>query len=119
MALTKCSGTDVFTGAPIEVAFRDTIESVAPATAAGTYLSPGFIDIQVNGFAGVDYNNPATAAEEIARSIRVLWSAGITRFYPTVITGGPGEMCGALHNLAHAAETLEEGAAIDGFHVEG
>ena len=120
MAYMNCSGIDVFSGNTVEVAFDTTIHSIAPA-AAGTdlYLTPGFIDIQVNGFAGVDYNRPETTHEEIARSIHVLCSCGVTRFYPTVITGGPEDMAGALKNLACAKETLAEGAAMDGFHVEG
>jgi N-acetylglucosamine-6-phosphate deacetylase len=43
----------------------------------------------------------------------------VTRFYPTVITGSPADMLGALRNLKCAKETLPEGAAMDGFHVEG
>jgi len=94
--------------------------SVAPAPApAGSFIAPGWIDIQVNGFAGVDYNHPHTPHEEIARSIHALFSTGVTRFYPTVITGPPDDMEGALRNLARAAESLSEGGAIDGFHVEG
>jgi N-acetylglucosamine-6-phosphate deacetylase len=83
------------------------------------YLAPGWIDIQVNGFAGVDYNDPLTPHEQIARSIQVLFRTGVTRFYPTVITGSPEGMAGALLNLARAKDTLAEGAAMDGFHVEG
>ena len=49
---------------------------------------------QVNGYAAVDYNSPATPHEEIARSIDVLHSTGTARFYPTVITGGPQNMDG-------------------------
>ena len=73
----------------------------------------------MNGFAGVDYNSPATPHEEIARSIQVLYSTGVTRFYPTVITGSPDGMLGALANLSKAKDTLAEGEAMDGFHVEG
>ena len=116
----NCSGIDPHTGAAVEVIFDETIQSVSPsATTPGAYLAPGWIDIQVNGFAAVDYNDPATPAEKIARSIQVLFSTGVTRFYPTVITGSPERMEGALRNLARAKDSLSEGGAIDGFHVEG
>lgn len=115
----KCSGIDALTGRPAEVSFQATIEAVGPAVAPRRYLAPGWIDLQVNGFAGVDYNSPTAPHEEIARSIRVLYSSGVTRFYPTVITGSPEDMQGALRNLAEAKERLAEGEAIEGFHVEG
>ena len=83
------------------------------------WVAPGWVDIQVNGFAGVDYNAPTAPHDEIARSVRVQYSAGVTRFYPTVITGAPDDMVAALKNLTRAKETLAEGAAMDGFHVEG
>jgi len=86
---------------------------------AAAWLAPGFVDIQVNGFAGVDYNSPTASHEEIARSIRVLFSTGVTRFFPTVITGPPDGMLGALRNLAVARESLKDGAAMEAFHVEG
>ncbi len=31
------------------------------------FVAPGFIDLQVNGFAGVDYNDPASSHDTIAR----------------------------------------------------
>jgi N-acetylglucosamine-6-phosphate deacetylase len=119
--MTICSGADVETGRPVEVSFGETVEAVR-ATAAGVadvYVAPGFIDLQVNGFAGVDYNDPATPHEEIARSIRAMFATGVTRFYPTVITGAPADMTAALRNLSRAKDELAEGQAIDGFHVEG
>src|SRR6185503_18959333 len=87
------------------------------------WIAPALVDLQVNGFAGVDYNSPAPltddALEEIARSIRAMFSTGVTRFFPTVITGAPDDMLAALKNLARARETLSEGAAMEAFHVEG
>src|SRR5262249_30169482 len=103
----NCSGIDALTGAPVAVEFADTIMEVrdAPGLREASYLSPGFIDIQVNGFAGVDYNRPDTAHSEVARSIRALFATGVTRFYPTVITGPPGDMTAALANLSRAKDT--------------
>ena len=120
MPLLHCSGIDALTGLPVELAFQETIVAVTPAVpTSDLYLSPGFIDLQVNGFAGVDYNHPRTPHEEIARSLHAQFATGVTRLYPTVITGAPAEMLECLRNLAAARESLPEGHAMDGFHVEG
>src|SRR3954470_7504254 len=115
-----CSGVDIESGNPVEITFDDVVLSVAKneTLPRDIYVAPGFIDIQVNGFAGVDYNHPATPHDEIARSLAALFATGVTRFYPTVITGPPGDMVEALANLARAADILPDGDAIDGFHVE-
>jgi N-acetylglucosamine-6-phosphate deacetylase len=116
----NCSGIETFGGAAVQVTFDGTISAIDPVGQSGElYLAPGFIDLQVNGFLGVDFNDPKCTMEQIARSIRGLFATGVTRFYPTVITGSPDDMLGALRNLKCAKETLREGAAIDGFHVEG
>src|SRR5215831_8376229 len=114
----RCSGTDALTGLPVEIAFQETINSVTPlAETTSLYLAPGFIDLQVNGFAGVDYNHPAAPHDDVARSLRAQFATGVTRLYPTVITGAPTGMLECLRNLAAARESLPEGRAIDGFHV--
>ena len=83
------------------------------------WVAPGLIDIQVNGFAGVDYNSPDTPLDEIARSIEVIKASGVTRFYPTVITGSNSNIRGSLANLARAKRELSTGPTMPGFHVEG
>jgi N-acetylglucosamine-6-phosphate deacetylase len=116
----NCIGIDILSRSPVQVTFDETIRAIKTAEGQdGVYVSAGLIDLQVNGFAGVDYNDPKCTGAEIARSIRMLFSTGVTRFYPTVITGSPEDMLGALRNLTSAKDELPEGAAMDGFHVEG
>ncbi len=120
MTLRNCCGIDALTGRAVDISFDSRIVKIAPALeSGGVYVAPGWIDLQVNGFAGVDYNHPKTPLEEIARSIRALHATGVVRFYPTVITASPGDMEGSLRNLARGADELPEGEAIAGFHVEG
>ena len=116
------TGVDINTGARVELSFERTIQSVDVLIREiedAPYVAPGWIDLQVNGFAGVDYNSPNTPHDEIARSLEVLFSTGVTRFYPTVITGRREDMRGALHNLGVAKRGLPQGRAMEGFHVEG
>jgi len=95
------------------------VELLLGAEDRGEWIAPGFIDLQVNGFAGVDYNSPSAPHEEIERSIRALFSTGVMRFLPTVITGSPEGMLGALRNLARARAAGGVMLAMEGFHVEG
>ena len=125
----KCDGRLAASGEHVEVEFDSVIQHVDPvlgsaaqgssSEGSSVWLAPGFIDLQVNGFAGVDYNAPTTQPDEIARSIRALFSTGVSRFFPTIITGAPEDMVAALANLAAARESLEDGAAMEAFHVEG
>ncbi len=118
----KCDGREVSSGERIVVEGDSVITHVDPLFTSSDediWISPGFVDLQVNGFAGVDYNSPTAGMEEIGRSIRVLFTTGVTRFFPTVITGPPADMLGALRNLAKARESLAEGHAMEAFHVEG
>jgi N-acetylglucosamine-6-phosphate deacetylase len=118
----KCNGIDVVTGEYTQISFNGVIDGVDHLLTRPdepVYIAPGFIDLQVNGFAGVDYNNPAAEPEQIAHSIRCLYATGVTRFFPTVITGSPDDMAGALRMLSAAREAIPEGLAMEAFHVEG
>jgi N-acetylglucosamine-6-phosphate deacetylase len=81
--------------------------------------TPGLVDLQVNGFAGVDFNNPVASLSEIARALDAILATGVTRCLPTVITGPPDAMLASLRNLHWAQNELPRGAVIAGFHVEG
>ena len=116
----KCSGIHVATGIPTTIEFDQRIQKVETAEDGGDrYMAPGLIDIQVNGYAGVDFNNPSVSHAEISRAVRALVATGVSRFFPTVITGSPDGMLGALRNLRAAKDRIEEGAVIEGIHVEG
>jgi N-acetylglucosamine-6-phosphate deacetylase len=100
------------------------VDELIRAPETTEFLAPGFIDLQVNGFAGVDYNNPAASHDAIAQSIRRMFTTGVTRFFPTVITGSEERITGAVRNLAAAKKQfagagMPEGHAMAGFHVEG
>jgi N-acetylglucosamine-6-phosphate deacetylase len=118
----KCSGFDYATRAWTEVSGGAVIQSVEqplPAPASGPLLAPGFIDIQVNGFAGVDYCGAGASVEDIGRSLEAQFACGVTRLLPTVITGGYEEMQAAIRGLAQARGRLPYGRAMEGFHIEG
>ncbi len=118
----KCFGIETATGSAIEISASAVIDGVDHLISPPRdlpYIAPGFVDLQVNGFAGVDYCSPHAPAEKIAWSIRMIHATGVTRFFPTVITGSPEDMAGALRNLARAKASLPEGGAMEAFHVEG
>lgn len=118
-----CSGRDATTGDWIEVEFDEIIRDIRPAQPKGadnsSWIAPGFVDIQVNGFAGVDFNRPETPQTAIQNALDLILSTGVTRCLPTVITGPKDDMVACLRNLANAKRALPLGAAIAGFHVEG
>jgi N-acetylglucosamine-6-phosphate deacetylase len=118
----NCSGINLATGEPIDVQFGELIESVGVAsgdTAGLPLLAPGWIDLQVNGYAGADFNSPSTSASEIGHALHELHAGGTTRIYATVITGSPGQISAALRNLAAARDMLPDGETIEGIHLEG
>ena len=117
----KCSGYNTSNGELVEIEFDTVITHVDPVLSEGddVNLAPGFIDLQLNGLAGVDYNSPAATHEQIARSLDAVFSTGVTRFLPTIITGAPDKMLAAIANVAAARESIENGAAMEAFHIEG
>ncbi len=119
----KCSGLSAVSGERIEIEFDTAIKNVDPLLTSdaddAVFLAPGFVDLQVNGFAGVDFNSPTASHDEIDRALAVIFSTGVTRVFPTVITGAPDAMLATLRNLAGARESLPRGQAIEAIHVEG
>src|SRR5262245_29447878 len=83
-------------------------------------IAAGFIDLQINGYDGVDFNNTETDAEEIDTVTKQLWRTGVTAFCPTIITGSFDHISKCVSNLIRAAgESPEFARAMIGIHVEG
>jgi hypothetical protein len=47
---------------------------------------PGLIDLQVNGFKGIDFSGAHLSEEDVVRACRELLEAGTTAFLATLIT---------------------------------
>ncbi len=118
---TKYVGLSPLDSRAIEVIVEDgRITTVSPSDERPTrWIAPGLIDVQVNGFATVDYNSPTTPLDDIAHSIEVQRRSGVTRLLPTVITGSNENIRGSLANLAKAAREVAGKSSIQCFHVEG
>lgn len=80
-------------------------------------LVPGFIDLQVNGYFGVDL--AAGDAEAWACVVRRLPETGTTAFLPTFITAPLAELAASLDRASRLLPGLPAGARVLGVHVEG
>jgi len=118
----NCSGIEVATGQSIGIEFdyriRD-VWSVDRQADPKLLVAPGFIDIQVNGFGGIDFNDPEATLSDTAQALDHLLATGVTRCLPTVITGPPDHMLACLTHLRRAQRGLPRRRLIAGFHVEG
>ena len=84
------------------------------------WLAPPLVDLQVNGFAGVDFQQDDLAADELLKAVRGLRAAGCTRFLLTLVTDDWSRLMARLRHIRKVREeTPELGAAIAGWHVEG
>jgi len=98
----------------VEVA-DGTIAAYGLASANGRGIAvPGFVDLQVNGFAGVDFL--AADADGYARAGEALLKTGVTAYVPTFITAEEAQLVNALHAVPTTQET---GPRILGVHLEG
>ena len=74
----------------------------------------GLCDLQVNGFAGVDFNDPATTPADVRRAAVAMQATGVTSFLPTLISS-------SLDVFATCARTItaSDAVGIAGLHMEG
>lgn len=83
-------------------------------------VSAGLCDLQVNGFAGVDFNAGAFAAGEIDHALEALRRTGVTQVLPTIITAHPDELGTRFAALDAAVSASRLGPSMcPGYHLEG
>lgn len=79
----------------------------------------GFVDLQVNGFLGIDFSEAGLTLEKVRQVVVELCRRGTVAFCPTIITSPPEIYAGNLPILAQAMEERDLQPHLLGIHVEG
>jgi len=97
--------------------------------AAGCYISPGLIDIQVNGYNSVSFSlesaektttgNKDLTVDDVKKVTEGLWKEGVTTYFPTLTTNSRELLVKNFRTLAIAASDNANLGSIAGFHLEG
>lgn len=126
MSVSNCTmieGLDYRTGKPIAVEIEaGTIVDIRENHAQNTtsFIGPGLVDLQVNGFRGTDFNRMPLSSQDVAQVTQVLWQEGVTAYLPTVITNRVDVIEETLREISQALVEREELAeTIPGIHLEG
>jgi N-acetylglucosamine-6-phosphate deacetylase len=89
----------------------------ADVALADGYLAPGFVDLQVNGYYGVELQD--ARPDGWAHVIERLPETGTTAFVPTFVTAPVERLARALREAATFRQELPFGARVLGVHLEG
>ena len=82
--------------------------------------SAGLFDLQVNGYAGVDFNDPAITAAALDSALEAMLASGVTQCLPTLITAHPHELRERFLALDAAVAASRLGSRmVPGYHLEG
>jgi N-acetylglucosamine-6-phosphate deacetylase len=79
----------------------------------GRVAIPGFVDLQVNGYGGVDFLS--ASSDDYCRAGEALLLAGVTAYQPTFITSAEPTTVEALRTMP----TTGSGPRVLGAHLEG
>jgi len=83
------------------------------------YVAPGLIDIQVNGYMGVDFSDQELTPELMLEATQALWKEGVTTYLPTLITRDQERLEKSFSLLAGSLSDDLMLMSIPGFHLEG
>ena len=122
--ITKIKGISVFDKKPIEIEIKGGfIENIGllPGNEQNLpYISPGFFDIQVNGYKGSDYSLEDFSEEHLRNIISNLAASGTTQHIPTIISSPQERILKNLTIISKAIDTSPDiKEAIPGIHIEG
>ncbi len=116
-------GIHYATGEGLRLHIRDGriagIESVE-SKPSWPYIAPGFVDVQVNGYGGQDFNDPELTVEKVRQIVLPMDRDGVTASCPTLTTHSFELMHHAIETIAQACdEDPEVARRVAGVHVEG
>jgi N-acetylglucosamine-6-phosphate deacetylase len=122
MKTFSITGLDPASRKPIEVLIENgLIREIRPGpTDESAWLSPGFIDLQVNGYRGFDLNAESLDPDTVLMLTREVLATGVTTFLPTLITASEERNIAALQAIATARQLHPFVAhAVPFVHMEG
>ena len=86
----------------------------------GWVNTKGLADLQVNGFAGVDFNSPGLSPESLQLALEAMLATGVTTCLPTVITESETHLQKCLSALEGARNSSPLAKTmVAGYHLEG
>ncbi|HMC26473.1 MAG TPA: N-acetylglucosamine-6-phosphate deacetylase, partial [Verrucomicrobiae bacterium] len=114
---------DLTSGQPTRLIWREdkilAIEAAADAP-NDTWIAASLIDLQINGFAGVDFQQDNLSLKELLHAVEKLRATGCTRFLLTLITDRWPAMLARLQHLRTLRSQHDQlRRAIVGWHIEG
>jgi len=80
---------------------------------------PGFIDLQVNGYKGVDFSSPNLTEEKFIEACREMFKSGTAAFLPTLITSSKEVYEKNLPLISGVMSRDEFKGKLLGLHLEG
>lgn len=84
------------------------------------YVAPGLVDLQINGFKGIDFNAVELKISEVVTMTHILFERGVTNYFPTLITNSDAATESLIKIIVSACESNAEiNACIGGIHLEG
>lgn len=81
--------------------------------------APGFIDLQVNGYCGIDFSDPETCVDDILESAEMLWQSGAAGFLATIITSPKPKIEHCVETIRTAINKQGRHGNLLGIHLEG
>lgn len=82
--------------------------------------SEGLFDLQVNGYAGVDFNDVGLTAQAMDTALEAMLHDGVTGCLPTLITATPAKLLERFAALDAAVRDSRLGPVmVPGYHLEG
>jgi N-acetylglucosamine-6-phosphate deacetylase len=117
-------GRHFATGEPVEIRWEHglihSVTSKKPDAAPDVWIAPALVDLQINGYGGIDFQQDNLSADELLTAARHLNAAGCTRFLLTLITDDWTRLISRLQHLRQLRDaTPALRHAIAGWHVEG
>jgi N-acetylglucosamine-6-phosphate deacetylase len=83
-------------------------------------LVDGYVDLQVNGYQGIDFNQPQRSVAELRFAADAMLRDGVRKALPTLITGSIEDMCECIRALRTAMESDPVCHELfAGIHLEG